>query len=141
MGPGEPAGAPAPQPTPVTEELAAQTFAVEVIFCPHPGQVDHAVVHIGPGTTLGQAVLASGVLARHGLNSAEWVAGVWGRRQDKDHPLRQHDRVELYRPLLVDPKEARRQRYGRHKEALLARQAAKAAAVAAAKAVEAKKLP
>ena len=37
--------------------------------------------------------------------------GVWGRRVPLDHPLRDQDRVEVYRPLLVDPKVARRQRF------------------------------
>jgi hypothetical protein len=37
--------------------------------------------------------------------------GVWGRVQPPDTALREGDRVELYRPLSVDPKEARRLRY------------------------------
>ena len=37
--------------------------------------------------------------------------GVWGRKQGWDHQLREGDRVEIYRPLLVDPKVARRERF------------------------------
>jgi hypothetical protein len=44
--------------------------------------------------------------------------GVWGRAREAESPLRDRDRVEIYRPLTVDPKEARRQRYQRHKERL-----------------------
>jgi len=41
--------------------------------------------------------------------------GIWGRTRSLDTPLRDMDRVEVYRALKVDPKEARRLRYGRHK--------------------------
>jgi putative ubiquitin-RnfH superfamily antitoxin RatB of RatAB toxin-antitoxin module len=41
---------------------------------------------------------------------------VWGRVQPADTPLRDRDRVEVYRPLLVDPKEARRQRYKKQRQ-------------------------
>ena len=37
--------------------------------------------------------------------------GIWGRARPLDTPLRERDRVEVYRPLQVDPKEARRLRY------------------------------
>ncbi|MCW5622474.1 MAG: RnfH family protein, partial [Burkholderiales bacterium] len=36
--------------------------------------------------------------------------GIWGRRVSLDEPLRDRDRVEIYRPLLCDPKEVRRRR-------------------------------
>lgn len=36
--------------------------------------------------------------------------GIFGRKIKDDTPLRDHDRVEVYRPLLADPKEARRRR-------------------------------
>jgi putative ubiquitin-RnfH superfamily antitoxin RatB of RatAB toxin-antitoxin module len=37
--------------------------------------------------------------------------GIWGRKVPPDHVLRDGDRVELYRPLKVDPKVARRERF------------------------------
>jgi hypothetical protein len=37
--------------------------------------------------------------------------GVWGRKSPLDHLLRESDRVEIYRPLTVDPKVARRERF------------------------------
>ena len=86
---------------------------VEVIYCPRPSVLDRTVLALPPGCTLGQALAASGVLQRHGLQAEGLAAGVWGRRQPLDHPLRARDRVEVYRPLQCDPKEARRQRYRR----------------------------
>ena len=44
---------------------------------------------------------------------AELECGVWGRKVELDHVLRADDRVELYRPLQVDPKVARRERFVR----------------------------
>ena len=39
--------------------------------------------------------------------------GVWGKKVSWSHPVKEGDRVELYRPLQVDPKVARRQRFKR----------------------------
>ena len=47
--------------------------------------------------------------------------GVWGKPRSADTLLRDRDRVEIYRPLTVDPKEARRQRYRQHCEKAAAR--------------------
>ena len=45
--------------------------------------------------------------------SMEISVGIWGRKAGLDQPLRNGDRIELYRPLLVDPKVARRERFTR----------------------------
>jgi uncharacterized protein len=41
--------------------------------------------------------------------------GVFGKRARLDHPLAEGDRVEIYRPLAIDPKEARRRRAKRRR--------------------------
>jgi uncharacterized protein len=46
------------------------------------------------------------------LDLATMPVGVYGRVLDRDHALTDGDRVEIYRPLLIDPKEARRLRAG-----------------------------
>ena len=89
---------------------------IEVAYSPAPGQVDCSVVELPPGSTLAQALGVSGLLERHPeLEAAPLNTGIWGRRQPLDTPLRERDRVEVYRPLVVDPKEARRQRYRRQR--------------------------
>ena len=45
-----------------------------------------------------------------GLNLSRMPVGVYGKRVDRGRLLRPGDRIELYRPLLLDPKEARRRR-------------------------------
>jgi uncharacterized protein len=87
--------------------------SVEVIYCPRPGQVDSVVLRLPEGATLRDALEASGLLQRHGLTADSARVGVWCRQMPLDTRLRDRDRVEIYRPLTVDPKEARRQRYRR----------------------------
>lgn len=93
----------------------AETVAVEVVYLPAPGQVDQVQLALPPGSTVADALRASGVLQRHGLAEEGLRIGVWCRAAPLDRVLRQRDRVEVYRPLTVDPKEARRQRYKRHR--------------------------
>jgi hypothetical protein len=84
---------------------------VEVVYCPATGEVDAVALELPDGACVHDAVVASGVCARHGLAADTLVAGIWGRVQPMQSPLRDRDRVEIYRPLRVDPKEARRLRY------------------------------
>jgi len=90
---------------------------VEVVYCPAPGQVDRVALDLPEGACLQDAVEASGLCARHALDAAMLKSGIWGRVQPPQTPLRDRDRIELYRPLKVDPKEARRLRYKRSKAA------------------------
>jgi uncharacterized protein len=50
-------------------------------------------------------------LVQTGWAYGEAVVGIWGRKVPLDQVLQPGDRLEIYRPLQVDPKEARRQRY------------------------------
>jgi uncharacterized protein len=117
---------------------AVESITVSVVYCAAPAQVDEVQLRLPAGATLSQALHASGVLQRNGLSVQSLdrpdalQVGIWGRIQSLDTVLRERDRVELYRPLLVDPKEARRLRYGRHKAAVQARKDRLAAAAAAA---------
>ena len=96
--------------------VSAEALHVELVYCPAPGVCDTAKLALAAGTTLDDALAASGLLQRHGLAQDTLKAGVWGRLRALDAVLRDGDRVEIYRALLVDPKEARRQRYKRHRQ-------------------------
>ncbi|STZ75900.1 RnfH family protein [Bergeriella denitrificans] len=68
-------------------------------------------VQVAEGTTAREAVLQSGMAAQFpDLDVEAAPLGIFGKRVKDDAVLRAHDRVEIYRPLLVDPKEARRRR-------------------------------
>lgn len=92
---------------------AAAALAIEVVYCPRPGECERIALRLHPGATLADALRASGLLERHGLTPDIARAGVWSKVQPPEAVLRDHDRVEIYRPLTVDPKEARRLRYKR----------------------------
>lgn len=106
---------------------------VEVVFCPGPGQDERVALCLPAGATVSDALQASGLLQRHGLQPDGLLVGVWCKARDGAMPLRDRDRVEIYRPLTVDPKQARRLRYTQHRETQAQRQKAKAAAAAAAR--------
>jgi uncharacterized protein len=96
--------------------MASAELRVEVVYCPQPGQCDSVALSVPPGTTVAAALHASGLLQRHALVPEGLRVGVWGKLREPDSALRERDRVEIYRTLIVDPKEARRQRYQRHRE-------------------------
>ncbi len=62
------------------------------------------------GSTLAQALDASGLLVKHGIDVSSGKFGIYGKLSKPDTPLRDHDRVEIYRPLIADPKEVRKAR-------------------------------
>ncbi|MDQ6619951.1 MAG: RnfH family protein [Pseudomonadota bacterium] len=70
------------------------------------------IVHlrVPADTTVAQAIEASGLLQAHGLDRNALTAGVFGRRRRPEALVRAGDRIELLRPLIAEPKEARRHR-------------------------------
>lgn len=89
---------------------------IEVAYSPTPRQVDRVALTLPAGSTVAQALKASGLLARHGLPLDDTLSvGVWMKARPLGTVLRPNDRVEIWRPLTVDPKEARRQRYRKQK--------------------------
>lgn len=94
----------------------AERICVEVAYCPRPGLTDRVALELVAGATVADAVQLSGLVPRHGLAADSLKVGVWSRVKDMQTVLRDQDRVEIYRPLQVDPKEARRLRYKNHKD-------------------------
>lgn len=87
---------------------------VTVLYSPAPREVLEWEVGVEAGATVAQAIERSGMaLARPGLDWHRASVGVWGRKSGLDTVLREGDRVEIYRPLQVDPKLARRERFAR----------------------------
>ena len=63
------------------------------------------------GATVADALAAANLPQRYpALDLAAYRVGIWSRPCAGDAPLREGDRVELYRPLLADPKQMRRAR-------------------------------
>lgn len=87
----------------------SNTLRVEVVFSPAARTTQRRQLTLPAGSTLGDALRASGMFDRE--LAGELAYGIWGRRQSLSAPLRDGDRVEAYRALTVDPKQARRLRY------------------------------
>ncbi len=83
---------------------------VEVVFSPAARTVETVTVELAPGSTVHSAILATRLVARHGIDAAALRLSVWGHRCPLSRVLRDGDRIECCRPLLVDPKQARRLR-------------------------------
>jgi putative ubiquitin-RnfH superfamily antitoxin RatB of RatAB toxin-antitoxin module len=87
-------------------------LSVSVAYSPRAGEVDEVSLRLAPGATVADALRESGLQARHPALAIDSLpVGIWGAFCDRGDRLRDRDRVELYRPLRVDPKDARRQRY------------------------------
>jgi putative ubiquitin-RnfH superfamily antitoxin RatB of RatAB toxin-antitoxin module len=68
-------------------------------------------IKVAAGITAEAAVKQSGILAKFPeINLAENKIGIFGKLTQLDTVLRNKDRIEIYRPLIADPKEVRRQR-------------------------------
>lgn len=99
------------------DPATTSTLTVSVAYSPRAGEVDLCELTLPAGSTVADALRESGLARRHpGANLAEAALGVWGAFVSADQLLRDRDRVEVYRPLLVDPKEARRRRQQQQRE-------------------------
>lgn len=85
---------------------------VSVLYSPASREVKEWTLVLAPGATVLQALEASGLQAS--FPDSGWLGadvGIWGQRAGLEQVLREGDRVEVYRPLVVDPKVARRERF------------------------------
>ncbi|WP_323118925.1 RnfH family protein [Burkholderia alba] len=92
-------------------------LAVQVCYA-LPGQQTLIDVEVPDGATVRDAIDASGVLARHPeIDLGVLKTGIFGKLAPLDARVAEHDRVEIYRPLVVDPKAARQRRVDKSRRA------------------------
>ena len=88
----------------------AEMLKVEVCYALPDKQVLVPLV-LAEGATLQQALEASGLLEKHPeIDLRKNKFGIFAKLSKLDTVLRDRDRVEIYRPLIADPKEVRKQR-------------------------------
>jgi putative ubiquitin-RnfH superfamily antitoxin RatB of RatAB toxin-antitoxin module len=80
---------------------------IEVVYSPAARRVDIACVELPDGATLESALRSTGWWP-DGVLPPGLKFGVWGQARAPEQVLREGDRVEVYRGLQIDPKEARR---------------------------------
>ena len=90
---------------------AAKTIRVAVACSPSSGEAHEVMLELAQGASARDAIRDSGVLERHPeIDVSSQAVGIWGRTAALDTVLADGDRVEVYRPLTVNPKDARRLR-------------------------------
>lgn len=95
----------------------ADKLHVQVCYA-RPDAIFLEDVWVAPGTTLQHAIHASTVLAQAPeIDVATCKVGIYGKLKPLDTVLRDRDRVEIYRPLVADPMEARRRRVAKKQTA------------------------
>jgi putative ubiquitin-RnfH superfamily antitoxin RatB of RatAB toxin-antitoxin module len=83
---------------------------VYVVYATPVAEFIHPM-RVAPGATVGQAIEGSGVLTRFpDINLVTQPVGIYGKKKTLDTVLRERDRIEIYRPLVADPKDSRRRR-------------------------------
>jgi putative ubiquitin-RnfH superfamily antitoxin RatB of RatAB toxin-antitoxin module len=88
----------------------ADGLSVEVVLATPERQVLLAL-RVANGATVAEVIDASGIASHFpGLSLHGMQAGIWGKAVSRESKVREGDRVELYRPLPTDPREARRRR-------------------------------
>lgn len=89
---------------------------VEIVFA-LPDTATSLSIEVAEGTTAEQAVLQSGIAEKcPEIGLTNLALGVWNRTVKNHQVLKEGDRIEIYRPLIADPKAARRQRAEKAKE-------------------------
>ena len=88
----------------------AESIEVEVAYA-LPERQTLLRLRVPLGTRLGEAIHLSGLLERHPeIDLTRQAVGIFSRAATLDTPLHPGDRVEIYRPLVADPKQARKRK-------------------------------
>lgn len=92
------------------EHSLSNHITVEVAYA-LPKQQMIIPVQVAPEASAEQAIRACGILAKFPeIDLSQNQIGIFGKLSKLDAPLRHLDRIEIYRPLIADPKEVRKQR-------------------------------
>ena len=89
---------------------SSESISVEVVYA-LPDKAERVPLTLAVGSTVQQAIDFSGLLQKFPeIDLAKSKVGIYAKLVKLDQLLRDRDRVEIYRPLIADPKEVRRQR-------------------------------
>lgn len=93
----------------------AESIRVEIVYA-LPQKQEIRQLDLVPGATVREAVETSGILQKYPeIDLSKNKVGIFAKLAKLDVVLRDRDRVEIYRPLIADPKEVRKQRAGEGK--------------------------
>ena len=90
--------------------MSDEKIKIEVVYA-LPAEQLLLKSEVPKGTTIAEAVKLSGILDKHPeIDVEKGKFGIFGKLSKTDTVLREKDRIEIYRPLIADPKEVRRKR-------------------------------
>ncbi len=90
--------------------MTDETIKIELIYA-LPTEQNLLKVEVPKGATIAEAVRLSGLLEKYPeIDLDKGKFGIFGKLSKTDTVLREKDRIEIYRPLIADPKEVRRKR-------------------------------
>lgn len=94
----------------MNEEAQTRELVDVEVACASPAKQVLIPLRLPRGATVGDAIAASGVARQFAGTPIDALqVGIWGRLVERDHAVRSGDRVEIYRPLQIEPREARRE--------------------------------
>jgi len=91
-------------------------LTIELIYA-LPDEQTLLVIEVPEGTNVQEAIDKSGILAKYPeIDLDKTKVGIFSKVTKLDEKLRDGDRIEIYRPLIADPKEMRRKKAQQKKE-------------------------
>jgi len=94
----------------------AEQITIELIYA-LPDEQDLITIEVKQGTNVEQAIKQSGLLERYPqIDLKVNKVGIFSKVAKLDAELREGDRIEIYRPLIADPKEVRKRKAAMQKE-------------------------
>lgn len=100
----------------IEQELAQRKIQIEVVYG-LPDRQELLTLLVDEGTLLEQGIIASGILSVfEEIDLTINNVGIWNRAAKLTDTLRDLDRIEIYRPLIADPKEVRKRRAEKAKD-------------------------
>jgi len=90
--------------------MSDRKIKIELVYA-LPQEQSLFSLEVPPASTIADAIVLSGLLEKYPeIDLEKGKFGLFGKLSKSDTVLREKDRVEIYRPLLADPKEVRRKR-------------------------------
>ena len=99
----------------LTGEIMPEEIIVEVAYA-MPGEQVIISIKVPTKFNVKQAIEKSGIQKKFpSIDLSKNKVGIFGKKTTLDHVLKNRDRIEIYRPLILDPKEMRRKRAAKKK--------------------------
>ena len=93
-----------------TNDNLKDSITIELIYA-LPNEQTLLTISVKEGTTIEEAIYQSGILEKYPeISLSEMKVGIFSKVTPLSEKLRDRDRIEIYRPLIADPKEMRRKK-------------------------------